>query len=749
MKTRMIAGADAPEGTSILAIPGAISWRDKLGSPSAPMFVRSIVACLTVASMCPVNAGAPFDAGTHISVHAAGHGWPQLNLRDGYRMKRDYAGDVANVGALKAGAARPLTLATADFDKNGTPDVVAGYALGNTGVITVQRGNPDAFAPTDESVFGRLQQGYEPDSLLPTADVYSVPVPPDFLVTGSFTRPSVTDILLAAKGGGLYLLKGDGHGYFEAPRQILLPGTVTTLAAGEFRAADGYTDIAVGINTPDGDALLVFDDAAQGFADPVVALPLAAPASAIEFGGLDDDPFMDIAVATGSEVLVVHGWGRSEHVDPASRIEHIEVGPGVRGLAVGEFAWDRAGRSEIAALTGDGVVHILRGADLDTHAFAEAELATRTRASLTLTQTPVKDVESIASWQPERPGWLDANQLTANSFAGVSSVAAKPLLRANVSYGESDDLFLIGESQPKLEIVQRIADTTWSVGEANAAAALERTTLDLESAPVAVLALPKKLNGVRDFVVLDAGNTALSMVPQAPNTTITVDRPDDPAGAALTAASACTAAANDCSLRGALQFANNPTNNNTTISLPANTYILSINGTGAVGCDGNTVGDLGANQTMTITGAGAATTIIRQTGTGPANDGDRVMCMNEPFTTGLIYAFSGITFVGGRDGTAAGTGSAIGGGGIIGGELNNSLTLTNVVFANNQVTVLGSGNIGGGGVQITGGSLTITNSTFGNATNGPGAYTDRTSTNTANLQGGSGGGGFLNPTNPN
>src|SRR6185369_13769956 len=228
---------------------------------------------------------------------------------------------------------------------------------------------------------------------------------------------------------------------------------------------------------------------------------------------------------------------------------------------------------------------------------------------------------------------------------------------------------------------------------------------------------------------------------------ITVDRTDDPSGGSLAAVSACTAAGSDCSLRGAIQFANQAANNNTTISLPASTYILSTNGTGAVGCDNNTVGDLGANQTMTITGAGAATTIIQQTGTGPANDGDRVMCMNENFTTGLVYSFSGVTFVGGRDGTAAGTGAAIGGGGIIGGEKGNVLTLTNVVFANNQVTVLGSANIGGGGIQWTGGDLNITNSTFGGSA-APGAYTDRTSTNTGNLQAGSGGGVMFTPSAP-
>jgi len=65
-----------------------------------------------------------------------------------------------------------------------------------------------------------------------------------------------------------------------------------------------------------------------------------------------------------------------------------------------------------------------------------------------------------------------------------------------------------------------------------------------------------------------------------------------------------------------VQFANVPANAGTTISLPANTYTLNINGSG--GCilentaTGNTIGDLEINQSTTITGAGAATTIVRQ-----------------------------------------------------------------------------------------------------------------------------------------
>ena len=86
--------------------------------------------------------------------------------------------------------------------------MVAGYSFNGAGMITVQRGNPDAFAPADDSVLVRMQQGYNPESLLPVADVYPVPVTPDFLVTGNFTNDSEKDVVLAAKGGGLYLMDG-------------------------------------------------------------------------------------------------------------------------------------------------------------------------------------------------------------------------------------------------------------------------------------------------------------------------------------------------------------------------------------------------------------------------------------------------------------------------------------------------------------------------------------------------------------
>ncbi len=61
----------------------------------------------------------------HVTVHAAGRGKPFLNLQDGREMSVTYRGDDAAVAALQSGAAQARALASADFDRNGTPDVVA------------------------------------------------------------------------------------------------------------------------------------------------------------------------------------------------------------------------------------------------------------------------------------------------------------------------------------------------------------------------------------------------------------------------------------------------------------------------------------------------------------------------------------------------------------------------------------------------------------------------------------------------
>ena len=176
--------------------------------------------------------------------------------------------------------------------------------------------------------------------------------------------------------------------------------------------------------------------------------------------------------------------------------------------------------------------------------------------------------------------------------------------------------------------------------------------------------------------------------------TITVDRTDD-----APLASACTAAANDCSLRGAVSLANLAPG--TTISVPPGTYQLTIPGGFVEGFSGdNTIGDLDITGNNTsIVGAGAATTIIQQT---QAND--RVIEVNPFLDAAFVTTISDVTISGGKETTA------VGGGGIIAGSVNNALTVTNCVLSGNSAT--GTGTFGGGGISFAGGSLTVSGTTF-------------------------------------
>ena len=692
-----------------------------------------------------------------ITIHAADRARPFFNFQDGRQIAANFSG--AGAQALQSGQAQPRALAAGDLDGNAVPAVVAGYNYGGTGIVTIQRGNPDAYAPRDQSVYARMQSGYNPDALLPAVDTITTPEAVDFLQIGDFNGDHRTDILVAARGGNLFLLANDGNGGFLPAQQIQLPGVVTALATGEFRAADGKLDTAIGVNGPGGMELLIYDGANGGLTGSPMQFPLTGEASVIRFNGMDDDPFIDAVVAAGSEVLIVHGWGRKESPVLSSRVEHVSTPSEIRGLAVGNFNWNRQGRPDLAVLAADGSVQVLQNKGVNTAPFTDQELeARRAKGRVQAPKSEAErygDVEAVSSWNPGRQtGWTITQTIAANATP-KSGNPDSALTKTNLLSRETEEI--IATSSNELKILRHGADVSGSLktGGVTAAAVdsstgLSQVTLQSETAPVAVLQMPQKLNGERDLITLQDGSTNLSVVPLAP-VSITVDRTDDPSGAALTAASVCDGNPSNCSLRGAIQLANTKTattDQPTTINIPAGTYTLSINGAGGCvteGPTGNTIGDLELNEPITILGAGSASTIIRQHGTGTSNAGDRVMCLNEGFLINLAYSFTGISIIGGRES------NNIGGAGIIGGEQGNSLTLTDVTIANNQVI---NGNVGGGGIQITGGNLTINNSLIGGtsapqATFDPSVTANRDTVANANKNNTSSGGGlYFTPSAP-
>ncbi|HQU86243.1 MAG TPA: hypothetical protein PKY59_24150, partial [Pyrinomonadaceae bacterium] len=130
---------------------------------------------------------------------------------------------------------------------------------------------------------------------------------------------------------------------------------------------------------------------------------------------------------------------------------------------------------------------------------------------------------------------------------------------------------------------------------------------------------------------------------------ITVDRFDDTA-----AATACTAAANDCSIRGSFAFAD--AHSGTTINIPAGNYNLSL--------DELRVGNA-TNISTTITGAGANLVTINQT-----LSRKRIINLNPTLDPNVVVNISGIRFTGGNsplDDLGGGNIQNFGGGAIIGG----------------------------------------------------------------------------------
>src|SRR5579859_1707522 len=219
-----------------------------------------------------------------------------------------------------------------------------------------------------------------------------------------------------------------------------------------------------------------------------------------------------------------------------------------------------------------------------------------------------------------------------------------------------------------------------------------------------------------------AGPAAVSgQRPAAPTFTVN-SLADTPATASLDNGVCETLPGNqECTLRAAIMKANHYPGGGVTILLPAGMYTLTI---ASSGLDDETTGDLNITSTVTLTGVGAATTII------DANQLDRVIRVD-----GGALSLANLTL---RNGRVSG-----GGGGL---ENFGAVTLNNVVIRDNQ----DHGN-GGGVYNAAGASLTMNNSVIsGNraANDGGGVTSNGPANITASLisgnQASGRGGGFAN-----
>jgi len=81
------------------------------------------------------------------TVPGAERGGPNIKLTDGRDLQTEYAGREDLRVALQQNLAEPLSLASADFDEDGIPDLIGGYSYNGRGIISLLRGNVDSLYP--------------------------------------------------------------------------------------------------------------------------------------------------------------------------------------------------------------------------------------------------------------------------------------------------------------------------------------------------------------------------------------------------------------------------------------------------------------------------------------------------------------------------------------------------------------------------------------------------------------------------
>ena len=455
---------------------------------------------------------------------------------------------------------------------------------------------------------------------------------------------------------------------------------------------------------PNGPQLALLAPSAEGLTAGAM-YPLPARGDAMEWGNLGGGG--DLAVGAGANVVMFYN---ALATNPQT--ETVTVPFEVKGLAMGDFIWDRDGRAEIAVMADDGSIHILQHGILNTTPLAAAEIPAR-RAAIrghhTKPTTPPNPTALGA--------WTVAKQIPYAGSAPSGPASRSSFSSPRLASSSTHDLMVLDAKASQLHIL----DTSGTSASPSAGVSFSGT-------PVAALALPQKIDSGRDIVVLTSSQAAPMVVTAGgdPTFTVTTTADEDPD-------LACTnplvkSASGALSLREAVCLANNNAPSASTINIGNGTYSLTSVETGELQVNPNGVG-----YNLTINGTGtAATTIIQQTdGHDRIFEVDLLLSGNNPLT------IQNVTLHGGN--CTTGTDCGFNGGAILAGSVTgDDLTLTNVVLSNNSTP---SSSDNGGAIEFdTPPNLTITNSVFlNNSASGAGGAID--------FQESGNGGGNLSVTN--
>lgn len=635
-----------------------------------------------------------------IAVRALTHDDPYIRLSDG----RDLSASNSQESSAEL---RPLALASADFDEDGTADLISAHTAAAGGLFKFYRGNSAALS---EAAIGN--EGQPRESPFLEARSFDLSGEPDFIGAGDFDADGHFDVVFASRTGEmLRLMSGDGKGGFQQTKGIALPGHVTAMAVADINRRDGLADIVLGVSTATGPALLIFESSNGAMLAEPELINLNKEAVAIAVGQFDNDAALDVAVGAASEVLIVHGRDRllSQSDDAqaqvkAARTDRYELPFSIAAMTGGDFEGDS--REELAIASDDGAIHMFERADKQSSSSAKH-----------------------ASWR------LNDSVISA---ASASNASRPVLVAAKLSSLPKRDLLIGDQLNHRFKVVhcdapkKQIADQQIEEGDPSRAGS-NVSQVSLDSSEEIAAVLPMRLNQeARDgLVILKKGQAQIATVTPLSAMTFTVTNTAD-SGAG--------------SLRQAILNANGNAGVDTIVfnigsgtpfvslasPLPGITEAVTINGnTGGatrVGIDGTNAG-AGANGLYILSGSClinglvidnfGANGILIQTGGGNVITScyvgiDATGAFAQPNADGIFVSNSANNLIGG---TAAGVNNIVSGNNVDGIRLDGSASTGNTIQSNYIGTNLG-GTTGVGnsfnGVVIIGAS----NNTVGGSVTG-------------------------------
>lgn len=135
----------------------------------------------------------PQENAVPVEIERSGSPW--IKLKQGVPINSEFVGTDSAINQFENGSLSPRSLASADFNFDGFVDVLSGFASPNGGIITLHKGNKEAFSPEDPQVLAGIRNGEFPVSFEKTTTVIETPIAPDFIVTGKFISGSPLDLV--------------------------------------------------------------------------------------------------------------------------------------------------------------------------------------------------------------------------------------------------------------------------------------------------------------------------------------------------------------------------------------------------------------------------------------------------------------------------------------------------------------------------------------------------------------------------